>query len=275
MASLVLESQGTDAKPRRKAPGRYAAGSSLNRAGSALKEQPWSPRKRSDSFHRCDPASQPEAGVPSARTAPLANHVHSPRGPTRANLYNLDEYVASPRRQLRRGDSCPPLRTDPITHSCRSPRTDPLALRQLDNDHLTQRTRSHRRTGYNAVSATGKLNLATHASSMDGEVERGTTESSRFNTKSLVSEEDIGPRFSRVETGPDMQPSPRYTRMNNLRELTIIHREGRRGDNAQLRESADFFHCMGLQDNRPSTAPVKEEARGKKKPALFRDPLRA
>lgn len=278
MTSLAMDSDRSDAsKPRRKAPGRYAQDSSLGRAGSALKEQPWSAR-RTLSRERSDPSTLPEAGVASIRTAPLGNHVHSPRGPCRANLYNLDEYVASPRRQLRRGDSCPPLRTDPITHSCLSPRTDPLALRHLGKDQLAVRQRSHRRVGYTAQSATGKFNLATHASSTDLS-DRPMSQRTGMNSFCLVNEEDIPPTHIRSETGQDLQPTSRYSRMNDFRELTIIHRNGHKGSNAQLRTSPEFFQCMGQESERPVTAPTLAKEEPKTRPkgglSLFRDPLRA
>mmetsp|Transcript_160251 Transcript_160251/g.282695 ORF Transcript_160251/g.282695 Transcript_160251/m.282695 type:complete len:283 (-) Transcript_160251:194-1042(-) len=282
MTSLIMGSESVDSlRTRCKAPGRYQQVSSLGRAGSALKEQPWSARRTTAlNGKKSDPATLPEAGVSSVRTAPLGNHVQSPRGPCRANLYNLDEYVASPRRQLRRGDSCPPLRTDPITHSCCSPRTDPLSMRHLGSDHLTVRQRNHRRVGYTAQSATGKLNLSTHASSMRAQsLERQMKGTTGLNSSSLVCEEDIGPSYGRNETGQDLQPSPRYSRMNDLRELTAINREFKKSSNFQLRESPDFWHCMGREsENRPATAPTiaKEEPKQKAKGlSLFRDPLRA
>lgn len=282
LKDLLVGSESSDSlKIRCKAPGRYPQESSLGRAGSALRDQPWSARRTTAlQSNKSDPASLPEAGVKSDKTAPLGNHVQSPRGPCRANLYNLDEYVASPRRQLRRGDSCPPPRTDPITHSCCSPRTDPLSLRQLGSDHLAVRERSHRRVGYTAQSATGKLNLSTHASSMRSpSSERQFMASVGMNSKTLLCEEDICPSHPRKQTGQDMQPSPRYSRMNDLRELTAINRVNSKGANFQLRESPDFWHCMGREsENRPATAPriSKEEPKPRTKGlSLFRDPLRA
>lgn len=216
-----------------------------------------SPRGQSPRGHW----SQPDAGVPSCKTAALANHAQSPRGPCRMEPYHLEEFVYSPRRQLQRGASCPPARTNPITHTG-STRTDPLALRALDYGHLVTRQRSLRKCGYTAQSATGKLNLKTHdqTSSELHHQARGMTASLGLNSASLAGEEDIMPARVRPQAS-DKDVSARYTKVINRRDLAYIDSSNlvnlgdQRLSSKSLRTTGELYECLG----QGTPAPVLSE----------------
>lgn len=196
---------------------------------------------------RSDPSLGHEAGVPCSKTAALMNHLHSPRGPLRVSPCNMDEFCNSPRRQLQRGFSCPPARTDPITHAF-SVSTDPLATRALGFGHLTSRDRTLRKCGYTAQSAIGKLDLRTHAvtSCELHDQARAPVSSFGLSSASLTGEEQILRCVRPVAS--DIAVSARYQKLNNRRDLTFIdicHLGGRKGVNPSLRSSPDLYECMG------------------------------
>jgi len=160
----------------------------------------------------------------------------------------MDEYVSSPRRQLRRGVSCPPERTDPITHTV-SLRTDPLALRPLEYGHLTTRQRSLRRCGYPKPYTSGKLDLGTHAESAVRMQQQGhtlKTSSFALSSSNLAGEEDILPVSTRTPAC-DAPTSPRYARVIERRDLTYIDRGGSKACNPSLVTSGDLLECFNLQ----------------------------
>lgn len=191
-----------------------------------------------------------EAGSPSRKTAALANHCNTPRGPVRASPYIMDEYVCSPRRQLRRGDSCPPERTDPITHTT-SLRTDPLTLRCLEYGHLATRQRSLRRCGYPKQYTSGKLDLKTHVESAEQFLQQGhslKTSSFALNSSNLAGEEDLLPASTRI-LASDVPNSARYAKVIERRDLTYIDRGGCKASNPSLLTSGDMLQCLNLRDS--------------------------
>jgi len=196
---------------------------------------------------RSDPSILLGAGAPCDKTAALANHLHSPRGPLRLSPCQMDEFVTSPRRQLQRGASCPPARTDPITHTLFAA-TDSLSFRQLEYGHLTARDRTLRKNGYTAHSATGKLDLKTHSQTSCElhEQARAPAPSLGLNSASLAGEEHILRCVRPVAS--DTPVSARYAKVNNRRDLTFIDISslgGRKAVNESLRTSPDLYECLG------------------------------
>mmetsp|Transcript_7255 Transcript_7255/g.11835 ORF Transcript_7255/g.11835 Transcript_7255/m.11835 type:complete len:374 (+) Transcript_7255:74-1195(+) len=228
-------------RQRCKMPGRFQPAPSnpilLGSSDSVRKDVASSPRT----------TTKLEAGSPSRKTAALANHCSTPRGPVRASPHIMDEYVCSPRRQLRRGDSCPPERTDPITHTS-SLRTDPLALRCLEYGHLATRQRSLRRCGYPKRYTSGKLDLKTHVESAEQILQQGhslKTSSFALNSSNLAGEEDLLPASTRI-LASDAPSSARYAKVIEQRDLTYIDRGGCKASNPSLLTSGDMLQCLNL-----------------------------
>lgn len=86
----------------------------------------------------------------------LADHADSQRGPCRALPRDLEGFTSpGGRRMMKRGASCPPVRTDPITHSYTEDKTEPMRQRPLDYIQLLERTRPLRRCRYDAPHTVG------------------------------------------------------------------------------------------------------------------------
>jgi len=211
-----------------------------------------------------DPSTQPEAGASSSVTASLANHdcLRSPRGPCRMSPHVMDAFCASPRRQLNRGASCPPARTDPITHSG-PPRIESLSLRLLEFGHLACRERSLRKCNYTSPAATGKFDLKTHEQTSTEFHQRARTVSSAvgLNSNALAGEEYILPASIRPRAS-DKEVSSRYTKVSDMHEMTFIDRAtigGRKACNPSLLTSTEFFDCFGQPGRIDSAPPTTEQ----------------
>lgn len=221
-------------------------------------------------------AKEGAAGSPCSMTAPLVNHdvLHRSSRDTRDALprrmkeHNMDKFCTSPRRQMNRGASCPPIRTDPITHAY-SVTIDPLALRLLDCGHLTQRDRSLRRNDYPEPCYTGTFNLRTHETSSNELFKKGhtvKTSTAGLNSHNLTGAESLLPTALRTPAS-DIPQSTRYTKVLDRRDLTFIDGQGSKGPNPALKTSSEFSECLGQKSpsapsSRPEPSPPQSEPPG-------------